>query len=346
MKNHFTGKHLKQYTLDFEKPIRELEMKINELEELAQKGKIGLDGEIKKLWIKAEKLRKDVYSKLTRWQHVQLARHPMRPYALDYIKMLTTGFVELHGDRNFRDDKAIVAGLAHLSGTSQPPPAEHEEAEEGTRRSIAIIAQQKGRGTKDNLERNFAMPHPEGYRKARRVMRLAEKFNLPILTIIDTPGAYPGLGAEERGQAAAIAENLYEMAQLKVPIIAVIIGEGGSGGALALGVADRVYMLRYSIYSVISPEGCASILYHDATFAKTAADALKLTAPDLLKTGLIDGIIEEPLESAHYDPGFVAGEIKQTINTALDELIEMDPGERIQIRIDKYAKMGRWKDEE
>ena len=234
---------MKQYTLDFEKPIRELELKINELEEFAKEGKIGLDGEIERLRQKAEKQKKEIYSKLNRWQHVQLARHPNRPYAQDYIDLIIEGFEELHGDRNFRDDRAIIAGLGRMKRVSTSSTVDEDSDDF----RVAIIAQQKGRGTKDNLKRNFAMPHPEGYRKALRVMHLAEKFNLPIITLIDTPGAYPGLGAEERGQAAAIAENLFAMAQLSVPLVAVIIGEGGSGGALALGVADRVFMLEHSV---------------------------------------------------------------------------------------------------
>ena len=234
-------------TLEFEKPIRALENKIDELEQLAHSGQIGIEDQIEELRVKLIRKRDDVFANLTRWQCVQLARHPQRPYALDYINAIITDFVELHGDRNFRDDHAIVAGLGRLG-----------------RHSIAVIGQQKGRSTKENLDRNFAMAHPEGYRKALRVMKIAEKFSMPIVTLIDTPGAYPGLGAEERGQASAIAENLFEMAHIKVPIVAVVIGEGGSGGALALGVADRVYMMQYAIYSVISPEGCASILYRDA----------------------------------------------------------------------------------
>lgn len=319
---------MKKYTLEFEKPILELDNKITELETLAQNGKIGLESEIRKLRKKAEKTRRDVYSSLSRWQRVLLARHPNRPYALDYIDRICADFIELHGDRNFRDDKAIVSGLAHL----------------GPYR-VAIIGQQKGRGTKDNLERNFAMPHPEGYRKALRIMKIAERFNMPVITLIDTPGAYPGLGAEERGQASAIAVNLKEMAQLRVPIIAVIIGEGGSGGALALGVADRVYMLEYAIYSVISPEGCASILYRDASFAQKAAEAMKLTAPDLFEYKLVDGLIKEPVGGAHNDFDEVAANLSETLISALNELVEMDPDQRLLARIDKFAAMGIWQEE-
>ncbi len=331
---------MKHYTLDFEKPIRELEVKIDELEFMTQDGVVGLESEIKRLRRKAEKMRKDIYSKLTRWQHVQLARHPMRPFMLDYIARIFEDFVELHGDRNFRDDKAIIAGLAYLK-TKRNQNADAPD----TRMRIAVIGHQKGRGTKENLERNFAMPHPEGYRKARRIMRLAEKFDIPILTIIDTPGAYPGLGAEERGQAAAIAENLFEMAQLEVPTIAVIIGEGGSGGALALGVADRVYMLEHAVYSVISPEGCASILFRDAAQAKKAADAMKVTSADLIKEELIDGIISEPIGGAHHDVDAVAADILKLITAEFTKLQRLKPDVRIQKRIEKYLQMGHWKED-
>ncbi|NQT34811.1 acetyl-CoA carboxylase carboxyltransferase subunit alpha [bacterium] len=316
---------MKDFILEFEKPLRALEFKINELEKTPQDGNISLEKEIAKLRKKAEKMHRDIYSKLSRWQYVQLARHPNRPYTLDYIDLITKNFIELKGDRTFSDDEAIVAGLAHWG-----------------ERSVAIIGHQKGRGTKDNIRRNFGMSHPEGYRKALRIMRLAEKFNLPVITLIDTPGAYPGLGAEERGQASAIAENLLAMANLKVPIIAVVIGEGGSGGALALAVADRVYMLQYAVYSVISPEGCASILYRDASHASKAADAMKITAPDLLKFGIIDEIIEEPLGGAHHDPGLVAARIAETVTGALDELSTMTYNERIEKRIEKYLEIGEW----
>ncbi len=318
---------MNNYFLEFEKPINELEKKINELEELAQNGRIEVEGEIEKLRKKADKLRTEIYSKLNRWQSVQLARHPLRPYSLDHIIRITTDFVEIHGDRNFREDSAIVAGLARWG--------DHR---------VVVIGQQKGRGTKENLKRNFGMPHPEGYRKALRMMKLAEKFNLPVVTLIDTPGAYPGIGAEERGQASAIALNLYEMTLLKVPTVAVVIGEGGSGGALALGVTDRVYMLRFSTYSVITPEGCASILYRDAGQAPQAAEALKLTASDLIETGLIDDIIEEPVGGAHNSPSESSAEIKRVVSKALDELTVQDPQERIEARIKKYQKMGQWKE--
>lgn len=329
---------MKKYTLDFEKPIRELELKIGEIEDLSKEGKIGLDGELERMRNKLDKMRAEVYSKLTRWQVVQLARHPNRPYSLDYIEIMMSRFIEIHGDRNFKDDQAIVGGIGTLKRNINS-----ESVSSVNDYDIAVMGQQKGRGTKENLIRNFGMPHPEGYRKAKRIMGLAEKFGMPVLTLIDTPGAYPGVGAEERGQAAAIAENLYYMAQLRVPIIAVVIGEGGSGGALALGVADRVYMLQNSIYSVISPEGCASILYRDASHAQSAAEAMKITAGDLNEGGVIDGIIPEPMGGAHIDPTSVATAITSTVTSAFDELVEMDAEERIQMRIEKYAKIGQWK---
>ncbi len=316
---------MKDFTLEFERPLRELQARIDDLEELSRKGKIGLEKEIVKLRRKADKLKLETYTDLTRWQCVQLARHPNRPYTLDYIDLITEEFVELKGDRNFRDDKAIVCGLARWNG-----------------QAAAVIGHQKGRGTKENLKRNFGMPHPEGYRKALRIMRLAEKFGLPVITLIDTPGAYPGIGAEERGQASAIADNLSAMAKLKVPIVSVIIGEGGSGGALALGVADRVYMLQYAVYSVISPEGCASILYRDASQASHAAEAMKITAPDLIDLGIVDGLIEEPLGGAHHDPGAAARAISETVTEAINELSKMSPEDRIEKRIEKYLRLGKW----
>jgi len=316
---------MKRVILDFEKPISELETKINELEQLSAAGKIGIEGEIERLRAKADDLQRNIFSKLTRWQMVQLARHPQRPYTLDYLQEICTDFIELHGDRRFRDDPAIVAGFAKWDGIP-----------------VAVIGHQKGRGTKENIYRNFGMPNPEGYRKALRVMKLADKFRIPIITIIDTFGAYPGLGAEERGQAQAIAENLFEMAKLETPTVAVVIGEGGSGGALALGVADRVYMLQYSIYSVISPEGCASILYRDSTRAQVAAEALRITSNDLYGYKLIDGIIPEPFGGAHRDYATTAAAIKETVNNALMELIPIPVEERITQRIEKYQRMGRW----
>jgi acetyl-CoA carboxylase carboxyl transferase subunit alpha len=258
---------------------------------------------------------------------VQLARHPLRPYSLDYITRISSNFQELHGDRRFADDEAIVTGLGKIGNFH-----------------LAIIGQQKGRSTKENLKRNFGMPHPEGYRKALRVMELAAKFGRPILTLIDTPGAHPGVGAEERGQAEAIAHNLFVMSSLPVPIIAVVIGEGGSGGALALGVADRVLMLENAIYSVISPEGCASILYRDASKNQTAAEALKLTAKDLSKLGLIDKIIPEPVGGAHSDYDACAENVKRAVITALEELRDKSPEELVDDRREKYRKMGYWQE--
>lgn len=316
---------MKRHTLDFEKPLRELEYKIDELKKISRSGKIGLEKEISRLSLKADKMRENIYSNLTRWQCVQLARHPNRPYTLDYIERIITDFIELKGDRNFREDKSIVAGLGRLED-----------------QSVAVIGHQKGRGTRENLKRNFGMPHPEGYRKTLRVMKLAEKFGLPVITLIDTPGAYPGDKAEERGQASAIAENLMAMADLQVPIVAVVIGEGGSGGALALGVADRIYMLEYAIYSVISPEGCASILYRDASHASQAADAMKIGAKDLFEFGIIDGLIKEPEGGAHNNPDVAARSIAEKVYSALKELQALSAEERIDLRIEKYMKIGKW----
>ncbi len=308
--------------LDFEKPIVELEEKIRELS-----GVQGIDDELERLKEQCEKLKKKVYSNLTRWQRVQLARHPKRPYTMDYINLITSDFIELHGDRNFGDDEAIVAGLGRLEG-----------------RSVVIVGQQKGRDTKEKLRRNFGMPHPEGYRKALRVMQLGDKFGLPIISLVDTPGAYPGIGAEERGQSEAIARNLKEMSLLEVPIIVVIIGEGGSGGALAIAVGNKVLMMENSIYSVISPEGCASILWRDATKAPQAAEALKLTAQDLLELGVIDEIIPEPLGGAHRDPKVAADRLKSSILSSLKELEGLSKEELVSQRIEKFAKMGAFQE--
>lgn len=314
------------YVLDFERPIAELEQKIAEMRHIARSG--GLDSlseEIRRMERKATKLRQEIYRELTRWQKVQMARHPQRPYTLDYIARLCSGWTELHGDRCFADDKAIVGGLARIDGV----PA-------------VIIGHQKGRGTKENLLRNFGMPNPEGYRKALRLMMLAAKFDRPVVTFVDTPGAYPGVGAEERGQAEAIAHNLFEMARLPVPIVTIVTGEGGSGGALAISVADRIYMLEHAIYSVISPEGCASILYRDAAEAERAADALKLTAPDLVSMKIIDGILEEPLGGAHRDVDKMAALMKKTILLTLKELEKLPKEELIRARHEKYARIGFW----
>lgn len=318
---------MNNFVLDFEKPIIELEKKIEEMRALDRNGKLSASEEIEKLQAKANLLKKEVFTNLSPWEKVQLARHPKRPYTLDYIERIAVNFSELHGDRRFAEDHAIVAGLGQISDIK-----------------LAIIGHQKGRGTKDNLHRNFGMPNPEGYRKAERIMRLAEKFNRPILTLIDTPGAYPGLGAEERGQAQAIANNLFVMSQLKVPIVAIVIGEGGSGGALALGVADTVMMLENSIYSVISPEGCASILYRDATKNRLAAEALKITARDLLTYRLIDEIIPEPPGAAHSDYDGTARILKAKIVEAMDKFRDKSPEELVSDRREKFNKMGFWQE--
>ncbi len=316
-----------RFVLDFEKPIVNLEEKISEMREYALASGLELEDDIKRLEKKAAQLRKEIYANLTRWQRVQLARHPQRPYSLDYIARMCPYFEELHGDRRFSDDRAIVAGLARL-----------EEF------SLVIIGQQKGKDTKDNLFRNFGMPHPEGYRKALRVMELAAKFDKPIVTLIDTPGAFPGIGAEERGQAEAIAYNLFRMARLPVPIINVIIGEGASGGALGIGVGDRILMTENAWYSVISPEGCAAILWRDASHAPEAAEAMKVTAPDLLKLGIIDEIIKEPEGGAHRDYDLAARLVKEAILKHLRELRKMPVKKLLEQRLQKFSKMGAWKE--
>src|SRR5512143_3603720 len=292
--------------LDFEKPIVELEQKIEEMRKFSDALDIAED--IRKLEAKVIELRKSIFSNLTRWQKVQLARHPDRPYTLDYIAMMTTDFIELHGDRQFRDDKAIVGGFAMLGDVP-----------------VMLIGQQKGRDTKSNLYRNFGMPNPEGYRKALRLMKLAAKFGRPVITLLDTPGAYPGLEAEERGQAEAIARNLFEMSRLRVPVIVVIIGEGASGGALGIGVGDRILMLENAWYSVISPESCSSILWRSWDFKEQAAEALQLTAEDLKKQGIIDVIVPEPPGGAHRNPEQMAGILKETLLEELKHLMKVRP---------------------
>jgi acetyl-CoA carboxylase carboxyl transferase subunit alpha len=306
--------------LDFERPLIELEARI---EALRRSGRPGTEGEAGRLEERLQRLQRKVFGKLTAWQRVQLARHPRRPYTLDLIPLLTEDFVELHGDRLFGDDHAIVGGLARLEG-----------------RPIVVVGHQKGRDTEEKLRRNFGMPHPEGYRKALRLMELAERFRKPILTLVDTPGAYPGVGAEERGQAEAIARNLRAMAGLETPIITVVTGEGGSGGALALAVADRVLMLEHAVYSVISPEGCAAILWEDAGRAKDAAEVLRITAPDLLKLGVIDGVIPEPPGGAHRNWQAAARAIQRAVAAALAELVPLSPGELVQQRYGKFRRMG------
>jgi len=309
--------------LDFEKPILELQKKISDMEEFSRVENVELDAEIKALQGKLAKLQDSIFSNLTRWQRVLLARHPKRPYTLDYVGLITTDFVELHGDRGFADDKAMVGGFARLDG-----------------RPIMVLGQQKGRDTKNKLYRNFGMANPEGYRKALRLMQMASRFGLAIVILIDTPGAYPGIGAEERGQAESIARNLREMTLIEVPIVIVIIGEGASGGALGIGLGDRVYMMENSWYSVISPEGCAAILWRDAAKAPDAAEALKLTASDVQALDLIDGIIPEPVGGAHRDPQTAANSLKTCLLSALEELDRLSPEERINQRIQKYRRMG------
>ena len=313
------------FVLDFEKPLVELERQIGYLRKLANERDLDVNGEIGPLERKLQDLRREIYDELTPMQRVQVARHPERPYMLDYLDALFTDFVELKGDRLFRDDPAIVGGWARLDG-----------------RPVIVVGHQKGRNTKDNLKRNFGMPHPEGYRKALRLMNMAARFNAPIITFIDTPGAYPGLGAEERGQAEAIAHNLEAMAGLETPILAVVIGEGGSGGALALGLADRVIMLSNAVYSVISPEGCAAILWNDASQKERAAEALKLTATDLLDLGLVDEVIAEPLGGAHADPEGTKEVLGEALRRNIDELAKIDTKKLITRRAKKYMEMGRF----
>ena len=311
--------------LNFEKPIVDLEKQISELKSFAAKGKIGLDGEIKALEKKLNELRQGVYQALTPWQRVQIARHPKRPYSLDYIRFMMTDFVELHGDRSFRDDQAIVTGFAKCDGEA-----------------VAVIGHQKGRDTKENLLRNFGSAHPEGYRKAMRIMKLAEKFDRAVVTFIDTPGAYPGVGAEERGQAQAIAYNLREMIDLAVPVIVVVIGEGGSGGALGIGVGDKVLVLENAYYSVISPEGCAAILWKDRSRAPDAANALRLTSKDLLEMGIIDEVVPEPLGGAHHDPEKTAATLKESLLRQLKTLQKLPKEKLLEGRYEKFRKMGQY----
>ena len=311
------------YTLEFEKPLLELEKQIDELKRLGEEREIDVDGELQGLQSKLEALREDIYKNLSPMQRVMVARHPRRPYTLDYLSTIFTDFIELHGDRLFRDDPAIVGGWARLAGIS-----------------VMVVGHQKGRDTKENLKRNFGMPHPEGYRKALRLMEMAAKFSAPVITLIDTPGAYPGLGAEERGQSEALARNILEMAGLETPIISCVIGEGGSGGALALGVADRVLMLENSVYSVISPEGCAAILWKDAGQRERAAEALKLTAEDLLRLKLIDEIVPEPVGGAHVDPDTTGEALRATLIRHLTELRKIRPEKLVKRRAEKYAAMG------
>lgn len=316
-----------QFHLDFEKPLVDLEQKIRDLREFSTE-KVDFAGDIMKLEKKAAKLREEIFSKLTRWQRTQLARHMNRPFTLDYVEYIFTDWFEVHGDRNFRDDPALVCGFARLDG--EP---------------CAIIGHQKGKDTKEKVYRNFGMPNPEGYRKALRVMQMAEQFGLPIFTFVDTPGAFPGIGAEERGQAEAIARNLREMAALTVPVIVTVTGEGGSGGALAIAVGNRVMMMEYSVYAVISPEGCAAILWSDGTLGPQAAEALKLTATDIKELGcVIDDVIPEPLGGAHNNPREAAANIKSYLKKHLNELKGLSGEELIEQRYQKFRAMSRVKE--
>ena len=310
-------------TLEFEKPIVELEKKILELKHLSSDGNLNLQSEVKKLESRLAHVKKETYAQLTPWQRVQIARHPKRPYTLDYIQMIFTDFVELHGDRTFADDKALIGGFAKFEG-----------------RSFLVMGHQKGRDAKENIMRNFGSAHPEGYRKALRLMRMAEKFDMPIAIFVDTPGAYPGVGAEERGQAYTIAYNIREMARIQVPIIIFVIGEGGSGGALGIGVGDRVLVLENAYYSVISPEGCAAILWKDRTKAPDAAAALRLTAKDLLEMKLIDDIVKEPLGGAHVNPENTAEEVKAGIKKYWKELQNVPKTVLVEKRYEKFRAMG------
>jgi len=313
--------------LEFEKPIVELEKKISDMRDFSLGENLELSSEITSLEEKLEKLRKDIYSNLTRWEKVQISRHPKRPYSLDYINLMTTEFIEIHGDRFYSDDKAMIGGFARIDG-----------------KPVMMICQQKGRSTKEKLYRNFGMMHPEGYRKAMRLFKMAEKFDLPIIVLIDTPGAYPGIEAEERGQAEAIARNIRDMSRIKVPIICIIIGEGASGGALGVGMGDKLMMLEYAWYSVISPEGCAAILWRDAAKASEAAEALKVTSGDLVDLGIIDLVIPEPPSGAHNDHQATSDSIKKEIIIAINELRNNSIEELLDKRIAKYRKMGEFKE--
>ena len=314
--------------LEFEAPIVELEARISELRAFSQSSDVDLSGQIDELVRKCEEKKRAIYSHLTPWQRVQIARHPQRPLASDYIKMFVTDFMELHGDQAYRDDPAMVTGLGRIGG-----------------RRVMIVGNRKGKTTPEKIECNFGCAHPEGYRKAMRKMRFAEKFGIPIVTFINTPGAYPGIGAEERGQAFVIARNLFEMASLRVPIVSIVIGEGGSGGALGIGLADRVLMLENSYYSVISPEGCAAILWKDAAHAPRAAEILKLTSQDLLSFEIVDEVVPEQLGGAHRDHGLVASGVEEAILRHLDEVCEMEPEARLEKRHAKYRAIGRFTEE-
>ncbi len=313
--------------LDFEQPIAELEAKIEELRFIGDDAEVNINEEVSRLREKSESLTKNIFSKLSAWQVAQVARHPSRPYTLDYLASIAPDFQELHGDRMYADDPAIVGGVGRIDG-----------------RAVMFIGHQKGRDTKERVRRNYGMPKPEGYRKAQRLMRMAEKFKLPIVTLIDTPGAYPGVGAEERGQSEAIAYSLYLMAGLKTPIISVVIGEGGSGGALAIGVGDKLLMLQYGIYSVISPEGCASILWKSADKAEDAAEAMRITASSLSGYGLVDEVLEEPLGGAHRNPDGMAEQIRAALIRSLDEFDQISIDQLLEKRQRRLAGFGEFKE--
>ena len=313
--------------LDFEQPIAELEAKIDELRFVGDDSEININEEVERLKSKSETLTKNIFSKLSAWQIAQVARHPMRPYTADYLSLIAPDFQELHGDRMYADDPAIIGGIGRIDG-----------------RPVMFIGHQKGRDTKERVRRNYGMPKPEGYRKAQRLMKMAEKFSIPIVTLIDTPGAYPGVGAEERGQSQAIAQSLYIMAKLRTPIISVVIGEGGSGGALAIGVSDRLLMLQYSIYSVISPEGCASILWKSAEKAEDAAEAMRITAESLNGFGLIDEVLPEPLGAAHRDPGATAEVIRNALLKYLTDVEQPDIDQLLEQRQRRLAGFGQYKE--
>ena len=319
---------MKTSFLDFEQPIADLENKIEELRFMQEDSAVDITEEIARLERKSQSLTKDIYGKLSSWQIAQVARHPQRPYTLDYVERIFTDFHELHGDRCFADDQAIVGGLARFNG-----------------QSVMVIGHQKGRDTKEKIVRNFGMPRPEGYRKALRLMRLAERFAIPVITFVDTPGAYPGIGAEERGQSEAIGRNLYVMAELKVPIIVTVIGEGGSGGALAIAVGDTVQMLQYSTYSVISPEGCASILWKSADKAADAAEIMGITAPRLKTLGLIDKVVAEPCGGAHRDHAAMAQSLKKSLQDALRSFSDMSPSDLLEARYERLMSYGRFKEQ-
>ena len=313
--------------LDFERPIAELEAKIEELRFVGDDSEVNINEEVARLKDKSESLTRSIFAKLSSWQVARVARHESRPYTLDYLRLIAPDFQELHGDRMYADDPAIIGGVCRIDG-----------------RTVMLIGHQKGRDTKERVRRNYGMPKPEGYRKAQRLMRLAEKFSLPIVTFIDTPGAYPGVGAEERGQSEAIAQSLYMMSALETPIISVVIGEGGSGGALAIGVGDKLLMLQYSIYSVISPEGCASILWKSADKAEDAAEAMRITAQDLSEFGLIDEILNEPCGGAHRNPKEMADVIRNAILQSLDELDQLSLPQLLEKRQQRLASFGQFKE--